>query len=180
MQFRRSIALAALMIAVGAIQTSRVEAQVCAEPSPGADEDVAAGHAAGAVGGGLFGGLVLAVLHLKHQRDAASSLAPNAVPIAGAGTPAVAPNVTVSAGVLDPVPAPAAARSGARPNARVAARPAAARMPLLSSREAQREGLVPPKTATIFPALAMIGLGSLLLGLFLLRERARSRRHRWR
>jgi LPXTG-motif cell wall-anchored protein len=49
----------------------------------------------------------------------------------------------------------------------------------LTADEAKEEGLVPPKTATMMPAYAMIGLGSLLLGLFLLRQRASQRRRRY-
>ena len=56
---------------------------------------------------------------------------------------------------------------------------AAGRVPRLTADEAKEEGLVPPKTATMMPAYAMIGVGSLLLGLFLLRQRTGHRRRRY-
>ena len=37
--------------------------------------------------------------------------------------------------------------------------------------EAEADGMIAPKTATILPALAMIGIGAMLMGIFVLRIR---------
>lgn len=161
------------------------------------------GRIAGALGGGLFAGLIAAVLGVKHVAEAAPQPTVGAM---GSAAPGIAPTIAVSTGTLAPpdsssggstamperaaslamAPAPAAAdpASGAAGSARA---PTGARdmrgpartmgrMPPMSASEARQAGLIPPKTASLLPAFAMIGAGSLLLGLLLLRERARGGR----
>ncbi len=164
---------------------ANARAQVCECKFPDSNEN---GQVAGAFGGGLFAGLVAAVLHFKHTKEA--SLDPSVIPFS-ADPVGIAPVVETSMGALAntdssagpqhaapagdrAVPAGAGAASPAH-----ARRYAAGRAPQLTSDEAMQEGLVPPKTATMMPAYAMIGLGSLLLGLFLLRQRASQRRRRY-
>lgn len=160
--------LAFILLAGGA---TRLSAQVCECKFPVSNGN---GHIAGALGGGLFGGLLAAVLHLKHQREA--SLQPKMDPMASDAN--LAPLVTASAnGALAPALADSVASRHAAPGrpTQMAATPE--RAPLLTRDQARRDGLIPPKTASLLPAFAMIGVGALLLGLFLLRERRGRRRH---
>lgn len=178
MQLRKSVAAASLALIVSTTLASGARAQVCECKFPDSNDN---GHVAGAFGGGLFAGLVAAVLHIKHSKEA--SLDPSVVPFA-ADPVGVAPIVETSAGALaDSTASPLGARgapvrAGAASPARTR-RYAAGVAPRLTADEAKEEGLVPPKTATMMPAYAMIGLGSLLLGLFLLRQRTSQRRRRY-
>jgi hypothetical protein len=171
--------MAATALLLGSTLARSAAAQVCECRFPESNEN---GRVAGALGGGMFAGLLAAVLHVKHQREAAG--APSVGPVGpGASADAAPPIAPAVVAAIDPAPAerndpwrregeltgtdaPARAAHTVRPE------------PMLSSNEARREGLIPPKTATLYPALAMIGVGSLLLGLFMLRER--SGRRRWR
>lgn len=169
---RRLAGVVAAVVLTAILSPSRAVAQDC--------DCVARGNAriAGALGGGLFAGLLAAVLQLgPHGAPSAAAGDPAVVPVApdpGAPPVVAAPSPGVVAlpakRVKDPSAAP---HSG--PSAQRLARPssaAAAPMPALTPRDARREGLVPPRTATFLPAIAMIGVGALLLGLFLVRERA--------
>jgi hypothetical protein len=185
MQLRKSVAAATLALLMSSTLAANARAQVCECKFPASNEN---GQVAGAFGGGLFAGLVAAVLHFKHSKEAA--LDPSVVPF-GADPVGVAPVVETSTGALANTDSSAgpqqAAPSGDRsqPVGAGGASPshprryAAGRAPRLSSDEAVQEGLVPPKTATMMPAYARIGLGSLLLGLFLLRQRSSQRRRRY-
>lgn len=170
---------------MGSTLAANAHAQVCECKFPDSNAN---GQVAGAFGGGLFAGLVAAVLHLKHTKEA--SLEPRVIPFT-ADPVGVAPVVETSTGSLAnadssagpesaapagsrAMPAGAGAASRAHPR-----RYSAGRAPQLTADEAMQEGLVPPKTATMMPAYAMIGLGSLLLGLFLLRQRTSRRRRRY-
>ncbi|HEX6806733.1 MAG TPA: hypothetical protein VF118_02030 [Gemmatimonadaceae bacterium] len=183
MQLRKSVAAASLALIVSTTLASSAHAQVCECKFPDSNAN---GSVAGAFGGGLFAGLVAAVLHIKHTKEA--SLDPSVVPFA-ADPAGVAPIVETATGALadttaSPLGAGPAADRGL-PSGSGAASPAhprryaAGRVPRLTADEAKEEGLVPPKTATMMPAYAMIGLGSLLFGLFLLRQRAGHRRRRY-
>jgi hypothetical protein len=44
-------------------------------------------------------------------------------------------------------------------------------LPSITADEAEADGMIAPKTATILPALAMIGIGAMLMGIFFLRVR---------
>jgi len=183
MQLRTTVAAASLALIVSSTLAVSARAQVCECKFPESNEN---GQVAGAFGGGLFAGLVAAVLHIKHSKEA--SLDPKVVPFT-ADPVGVAPIVETSMGALadssrSPLggapagdrarPAGAGGSSPAHPRRYAAGRP-----PRLTADEAAQEGLVPPKTATMMPAYALIGLGSLLLGLFLLRQRASQRRRRY-
>lgn len=170
---------------MGSTLAANARAQVCECKFPDSNEN---GQAAGAFGGGLFAGLVAAVLHIKHSKEA--SLDPSVIPFSSDPV-GVAPVVETSTGTLvnaDSSGGPqgaAPAGDRAMPAGAGAVSPAhrrrraPGRAPQLTADEAMQEGLVPPKTATMMPAYAMIGLGSLLLGLFLLRQRTSRRRRRY-
>jgi len=162
MHCRRFIAVAAVIVAVGASFTGAASAQVCDCQFGNSNRN---GHVGGALGGGLFAGLVAAVLHMSHQQQAAAL--PSTVPVSGPG-PVEPPVIASASGDVagDPAADPAKKAADPRPALAMAPRP-------MSAKEARQEGLVPPRTATIFPALGMIGAGCLLLGLFLMRERKR-------
>jgi hypothetical protein len=176
MRLRKSVAAASLALIAFTTLASGAHAQVCECKFPASNDN---GQVAGAFGGGLFAGLVAAVLHIKHTKEA--SLDPSVVPFA-ADPVGVAPIVEASAGALaDSTASPLGAGPAAGSTASPAhpRRYAAGRVPRLTADEAKEEGLVPPKTATMMPAYAMIGVGSLLLGLFLLRQRTGHRRRRY-
>lgn len=183
MRLRKSVAAFSLALIVGTTLASSARAQVCECKFPDSNEN---GQVAGAFGGGLFAGLVAAVLHIKHSKEA--SLDPSVIPFA-ADPVGVAPIVETSTGALadstaSPLGVAPAADRGLPSGARAASpshprRYAAGRAPRLTADEAREEGLVPPKTATMMPAYAMMGLGSVLLGLFLLRQRSGHRRRRY-
>jgi hypothetical protein len=162
-------------------------AQDCACPDRDSNAN---GRIAGALGGGLFAGLIAAVLGIKHASE--STAQPMMGP-AGAFGPGAAPTLTVSTGSLGTVPdslvdssaAPAAAPLPATvadardPNGqRSMGDPARniAYMPPMSAHDAREEGLVPAKTASLLPAIAMMGAGALILGLLLLRQKSRDGR----
>ncbi|HEY9516642.1 MAG TPA: hypothetical protein VIQ74_13280 [Gemmatimonadaceae bacterium] len=157
---------------LGITPTMGVAAQGC---SCQFNESNTNGRIAGAFGGGLFAGLIAAVLHVKHASELAAQpmVGPMATTAAGA-----APTVAVSTGALsmDPVSDPRATGAAPAGDEGKVGDPArtVALMPAMSTREAQREGLIPPKTASFLPAFAMIGAGALLFGLLLLREKSRS------
>ncbi len=148
------------------------------------------GHIAGALGGGLFAGLIAAVLGIKHASEATAQ--PMMGPAGGVG-PGSAPTVSVSTGALGTLPdsvdsaatpaaaapLPATVADARTPSGqRSIGDPAhnVAYTPPMSARDAREEGLIPAKTASLLPAIAMMGAGALLLGLLLLRERTRGRR----
>lgn len=187
MQLRKSIAAALLALLMSSTLAANARAQVCECKFPDSNEN---GQVAGAFGGGLFAGLVAAVLHFKHTKEA--SLDPSVIPFT-ADPLGIAPVVETSTGALANADSSAGPQSAAPAGDRAmplgagAGSPALAhprrrspaRAPQLTADEAMQEGLVPPKTATMMPAYAMIGLGSLLLGLFLLRQRTSGRRRRY-
>jgi len=183
MRLRKSVAAASLALIAFTTLASGAYAQVCECKFPESNDN---GQVAGAFGGGLFAGLVAAVLHIKHSKEA--SLDPSVIPFS-ADPVGVAPIVETSTGALadstaSPLGAgPAADRgvpaAGEKASPTHPRRYAAGRVPRLTADEAKEEGLVPPKTATMMPAYAMIGVGSLLLGLFLLRQRTGHRRRRY-
>jgi hypothetical protein len=171
MSSRRLVAAPLLALALVAGGAARVSAQVCECKFPVSNGN---GHIAGALGGGLFGGLLAAVLHFKHQHEA--TLQPRMDPMASDGS--MAPLVTAGAnGALAAPIADSVPVHGPIPRRGTQLAAAPARAPLLTRDQAQRDGLIPPRTASFLPAFAMIGAGALLIGLFLLRER-RGRRRR--
>ncbi|HEX6535334.1 MAG TPA: hypothetical protein VF041_12125 [Gemmatimonadaceae bacterium] len=172
----RLAAIAAIFVLLGTSLTATASAQVCECRFPESNDN---GKVAGAFGGGMFTGLVAAVLHIKHQREAVGQprvISANLDP-AVSDTAPVSP-IVVAAVAPAPADAPESFRREGDLRGPVAPSRPAHPEPMLSARDAKREGWVPPKTATYYPALAMIGVGSLILGLFLLRERSGRRRVR--
>lgn len=189
MRYHRQLAVALTATLLGAFPLTGAAAQSCSCPNKDSNAN---GRIAGALGGGLFAGLIAAVLGIKHASE--SSAQPMMGPAGGLG-PGAAPTLTVSTGSLGAVP-DSLADSSAAPAAAAAPLPATvadardpsgqrsvgdpahnvAYMPPMSARDAREEGLIPAKTASLLPALAMMGAGALLLGLLLLREKSRGRR----
>lgn len=168
---RRVVTAPLLALALLAGGATRLSAQVCECKFPVSNGN---GHIAGALGGGLFGGLLAAVLHLKHQSEA--SLQPRMDPMGSDAN--LTPLVTATAnGALGAPLADSVAARHAAPGRPTQVAAAPERAPLLTREQAEHDGLIPPKTASFLPAFAMIGVGALLLGLFLLRERRGRRRH---
>lgn len=186
MLYHRHLAAVLTVALLSSVPLGGVAAQSCACQN----KDVAGnGRIAGALGGGLFAGLLAAVLGIKHVAE--SPAQPGMGP-AGAVAPGAAPTLAVSTGALGPLQDSSAdSTSGVAgttvPTSLADARtpsgqrsigdPAhkAAYMPSMSASDAREEGLVPAKTASLLPAFAMMGTGALLLGLLLLREKSRGR-----
>lgn len=187
MRYQRHLAAVLMAALMGVVPLSGMAAQDCACPNRDSNAN---GRIAGALGGGLFAGLIAAVLGIKHASE--STAQPMMGPAGGLG-PGAAPTLTVSTGSLGAVPdslvdssaAPAAAPLPATvadargPNGqRSLGDPARniAYMPPMSVNDAREEGLVPAKTASLLPAIAMMGAGALILGLLLLRQKSRDGR----
>ena len=164
------VAAAAALLTVS---SSGLRAQdECQCTVPGAESS----RIASAIGGGLFAGLLAAVIPFHgaiaaapsgagapsalttmsdstdiapgdstRPRELASAVAPNGAPDAGAP---VGPNVT-----------------------RTSNGEAASPLPSITPEQAAAEGMIAPKTATLLPALAMIGIGALIAGIFFIRVR---------
>jgi hypothetical protein len=172
----RYTALVAVAVAGLTVPAAKLYAQdECQCSAPGAESS----RIASAIGGGLFAGLIAAVIPFHH----AGALA--AAPPAGAGAPSA---LTVMSDSTDVAPgdsskprelatyAAAPPRAGGSPRAgsplaRTSTGEAGPPLPALTTDEAVAEGMIAPKTATILPALAMIGIGAMLMGIFFLRVR---------
>jgi len=156
----------------------------CQCTAPGGEDS----RIANAIGGGLFAGLIAAVIPFHHA-GALASAAP------GAGAPEsltsmsdstdIAPGdsarprqlASIAAAPAADGPGGAAPGAGA-PISRTSNGESASPLPSITSGEAAADGLIAPKTATILPALGMIGVGAMLLGIFFVRvRRPRLRSH---
>jgi hypothetical protein len=164
-------------VAVLTVPASKLYAQdECQCSAPGAESS----RIANAIGGGLFAGLIAAVIPFHHAGALAA-----APPGAGAGGPSA---LTLMSDSTDIAPgdssrprrvgdlAAAAPRAGAPPAggptlSRTSNGEAATPIPSITADEAVADGMIAPKTATLLPALAMIGIGLMLLGIFFLRIR---------
>jgi hypothetical protein len=172
----RSTIQVAVAVAVLTVPATKLYAQdECQCTAPGAESS----RIASAIGGGLFAGLIAAVIPFHHAAALAS-----AAPAAGAGGPAA---LTVMSDSTDIAPADSTkprrvgeyAAAQPRPGdpgigpplARTSNGEAATPLPSITADQAEADGMIAPKTATYLPALAMIGLGSMLLGIFFLRIR---------
>jgi hypothetical protein len=174
----RSTALAAVAVAGLTVSAAKLYAQDgCQCSAPGAESS----RIASAIGGGLFAGLIAAVIPFHH----ASALAA-APPAAGAGAPNALTMMSDSTDVAPgdsskpkalatyaaaPPRGNGSPRAGSPLAARTSAGEDAAPLPALTTEEAVAEGMIAPKTATLLPALAMIGIGAMLMGIFFLRVR---------
>ena len=153
----------------------------CQCTAPGAESS----RIASAIGGGLFAGLLAAVIPFHGAIAAAPP---------GAGGPSALTTMTDSTDIapgdsarprelaLALAPdAPGAPVAGAAPNAgapigapavtRSANGEAASPLPSITPDEAAADGMIAPKTATMLPALMMIGIGALVAGIFFIRVR---------
>jgi hypothetical protein len=187
MRYHRHLAAVLTATLLASVPLGGAAAQSCACQNRDA---TANGRIAGALGGGLFAGLIAAVLGIKHVAE--TPVQPAMGP-GGAAAPGAAPTLAVSTGALGPLAdsssdttssvagatVPTSLADSRTPSGqRSVGDPAhrAAYMPPMSARDAREEGLVPAKTASLLPAFAMMGTGALLLGLLLLREKSRGRR----
>jgi hypothetical protein len=172
----RSTIQVAVAVAVLTVPATNVYAQdECQCTAPGAESS----RIANAIGGGLFAGLIAAVIPFRHAGALAA-----AAPAAGAGGPAA---LTVMSDSTDIAPgdstkpkrvgdyAAAPPRAGdpgvGPPLAHTSNGEAGTPIPSITADQAVADGMIAPKTATLLPALLMIGIGFLLLGIFFLRIR---------
>jgi hypothetical protein len=172
----RSTALVAATVAALTVPARKLYAQdECQCTAPGAESS----RFASAIGGGLFAGLIAAVIPFRHA--GAIAAAPTA---AGAGAPSALTMMSDSTDIApgdSTKPRHAATYAAAQPGtgdpgvgppiARTSTGEAGPPLPLITADEAAAEGMIAPKTATILPALAMIGIGAMLLGIFFIRIR---------
>jgi hypothetical protein len=145
----------------------------CQCAAPGGEDS----RIANAIGGGLFAGLIAAVIPFHHA-TALASAAP------GAGAPEALTTMSDSTDIAPEGSARPRALASADPNVpfdpnaaggapitRTSNGESASPLPSITAGEAADAGLVAPKTATILPALGMLGVGAMLLGIFFLRIR---------
>jgi hypothetical protein len=136
---------------------------------------------ANAIGGGLFAGLIAAVIPFHHAAALASA-APGAGAVAPEALTMMSDSTDIAPGdsarprrLASLAAAPGAAGDpsgeGGAPITRTSNGEAASPLPSITPGEAAAAGLIAPKTATILPALGMIGVGAMLLGIFFLRVR---------
>ena len=143
--------VAALLIVAPAVRTQ--QSCVCTSQSS---------SIAAAIGGGLFAGLIASVIpraHRAHRLVGAVTAADSTPPAEVVALADSSVELVRAETALAPARPPRAARAPVSP------------LPSFTSSEAVTEGLVAPKTATFLPALAMIAVGVLLLGIFFLRVR---------
>jgi hypothetical protein len=166
------VAVAAAVLTVPA--TNLYAQDECQCTAPGAESS----RIANAIGGGLFAGLIAAVIPFHHAGALAA-----AAPAGGAGASAL----TVMSDSTDVAPgdsaqphqvrdyAASAPRNGdpgvGPPLARTSNGEAATPLPSITADQAAADGMIAPKTATLLPALAMTGIGLMLMGIFFLRIR---------
>jgi hypothetical protein len=180
MSFRYTLHLAAAATIL-LIPASKLYAQdQCQCAAPGGEDS----RIASAIGGGLFAGLIAAVIPFHHAAALAS--APPAAPIeltTMTDSTDIAPSdstrprqlASIAAG---PTGADAGAPRGGAPISRTSNGESVTPLASITPGEAEADGMIAPKTATILPALTMIGIGAILLGIFFIRvRRPRLRSH---
>jgi len=143
----------------------------CQCTAPGAESS----RIASAIGGGLFAGLLAAVIPFHHAAALASAPAGGAAAPGDSAAPSALTQYADSSDIAPEGTPRSVAAAGASqghgrldPGLRVAAAPP---LPSMTPTEAEAEGMIAPRTATILPALAMIGIGAVLMGIFFLRVR---------
>ncbi|HLB10323.1 MAG TPA: hypothetical protein VK617_12360 [Gemmatimonadaceae bacterium] len=148
----------------------------CQCSAPGSDDS----RIANAIGGGLFAGLIAAVIPFRHAAALASAPpaagAPSALTTMSdstdiAPTDSMAPRRVASGAIAPNGSRPDYAADGLRPLARTSRGETAAALPSMTPSEAEADGMIAPRTATILPALAMLGIGAMLIGIIVLRIR---------
>jgi hypothetical protein len=166
-----AVAAAALTVSV-----TKLHAQdECQCTAPGAESS----RIASAIGGGLFAGLIAAVIPFHHAAALASAApaagAPSALTLMSDSTD-IAPNDSTRPRRLGtyaatPSGAGGVPPSGGAPLSRTSNGESGSPLPAITADEAIADGMIAPKTATMLPALAMIGVGAMLMGIFFLRVR---------
>jgi hypothetical protein len=171
----RSTVYAAVAVAAIMVPPTKLYAQdECQCTAPGAESS----RIANAIGGGLFAGLLAAVIPFHHAAAVASAPpgagAPSALTMMSDSTD-IAPGDSTSprrVGTFAATPSGAGASpSGGAPLSRTSNGESASPLPSITADQAEADGMIAPKTATILPALAMIGIGAMLMGIFFLRVR---------
>jgi hypothetical protein len=172
----RSTVLAAVAVAALAVPATKLYAQdECQCSAPGAESS----RIANAIGGGLFAGLLAAVIPFHHAGALAAapttpgSGGPSALTVMSDSTD-IAPGDSANprrVGAYAAAPSHEDSPSGGSPVTRTSTGEAGPPLPAITADEAIAEGMIAPKTATILPALAMIGIGAMLMGIFFLRVR---------
>ena len=148
----------------------------CQCSAPGSEDS----RIANAIGGGLFAGLIAAVIPFHHAGALASASpaagAPSALTTMSdstdiAPTDSAAPRRLASTVAAPSGGAPGWVAGDPTPVARTSRRETGSALPTMTPAEAEADGMIAPKTATLLPALAMIGIGALLMGIIVLRIR---------
>ena len=166
------LAAAATMLLVPATKLYAQDQCQCAAPG-GEDSRIAS-----AIGGGLFAGLIAAVIPFHHATALASAPPGAAAPTeltTMTDSTDIAPGDSAKPRQLASIAAGPTGAAGAprrvAPLARTSYGESASPLPSITPGEAEADGMIAPKTATILPALAMIGVGAMLLGIFFIRVR---------
>jgi hypothetical protein len=172
MSFRYTLHLAAAATIL-LVPASKLYAQdQCQCAAPGGEDS----RIASAIGGGLFAGLIAAVIPFHHAGALASAPpgAPTELTTMTDSTD-IAPGDSARPRLLASIAAgpsgAAGAPRGGAPLARTSNGESVTPLPSITPAEAEADGMIAPKTATILPALAMIGIGAMLLGIFFIRVR---------
>jgi hypothetical protein len=175
MSFRYTLHLAAAATIL-LVPASKLYAQnQCQCAAPGGEDS----RIANAIGGGLFAGLIAAVIPFHHAAALASAPpapgAPSELTTMSDSTD-IAPSDSTKPRQLASIAAgPAGSRAGAprggAPISRTSNGESVTPLPTITPGEAAADGMIAPKTATILPALTMIGIGAMLMGIFFIRVR---------
>ena len=179
----RATALTAVAVAALTASAPKLHAQdECQCTAPGAESS----RIANAIGGGLFAGLLAAAIPFHHASALAAAAppagdAPSALTLMSDSTD-IAPGDSAkrrpSAAYAAAPPRGESPSAAAAPRARISNGEAAAPLPSITPEEAVADGMIAPKTATLLPALTMIGIGAIFTGILFLRvRRPRLRSH---
>ena len=169
---RTAVAVAALTVSAAPLLAQ----DECQCTAPGAESS----RIANAIGGGLFAGLIAAVIPFHHAGalaaapNAGGTAAPNALTVMTDSTDIAPGDSTKPRRVGEYASAAPPAAGGPRAGSaltRTSNGEAGTPLPAITADEAVAEGMIAPKTATMLPALGMIGVGAMLMGIFFLRVR---------
>jgi hypothetical protein len=159
------IVLATAFLLLSARNVSAQDQCQCA--APGAESS----RIASAIGGGLFAGLLAAVIPFRHAAAlAAAPAGAGAAPGDSAAPSALTQYADSSDIAPEGTPRSVAAAGGSQGQGRLdPSLRAVAPLPSMTPTQAEAEGMIAPRTATLLPALAMIGIGAVLIGIFFVR-----------
>jgi hypothetical protein len=176
----RSTLRVAAAVAILVVPATKLQSQSqCQCDAPGGESS----RIASAIGGGLFAGLIAAVIPFHHAAAIASTppgaVAPTALTTMSDSTDIAPGDSTKPRQVASIAGAPGAPNAGIVPAEADGGAPisgtsngeSASPLPSITPGEAAADGLIAPKTATLLPALAMLGVGAMLMGIFFLRVR---------